>query len=396
MNGFFRHGLAIGQFSTMEFKKIIYWLLFIIPFYWACDRDELPLPEIGDEEVIIGWQAAANASSRALIIQFWNKSGNYFNTDNSGNVFFQYWPNAHALDVMIDAYERTGDTAYRYYMDQWFQGVRKYNGNSWNNEFYDDMEWIALAQLRAYKATGNSKYKDAALEIWEYIKEGWNENAGGGIAWRRSQSWSKNACSNGPAAILAARLYKEFSDEENRQWAVKIYEWLKSTLVNPVNGAVWDNVDSRTGFIKKDWIFTYNQGTFIGAAVELHQLFHEQSYLDDAILAANYAISNLVENSILKNEGGDDGGLFKGIFVRYFTLLVQQKRLDVSMQRRFLQFIELNAETLWTQGTTLPTVLFSPNWRQKPGNTTGLTEQLSGCMLIESVAHLDKNGFLKN
>lgn len=390
------HGLAIGQFSTVEFKKIIYWLLFIIPFYWACDRDELPLPEKGDEEVIIGWQAAANASSRALITQFWNKSGNYFNTDNSGNVFFQYWPNAHALDVMIDTYERTGDTAYRYYMDQWFQGVRKYNGNSWNNEFYDDMEWIALAQLRAYKATGNSKYKDAALEIWEYIKEGWNENAGGGIAWRRSQSWSKNACSNGPAAILAARLYKEFGEEENRQWAVKIYEWLKSTLVNPINGAVWDNVDSRTGFIKKDWVFTYNQGTFIGAAIELYQLFNEQSYLDDAILATNYTISSLVENSILKNEGRGDGGLFKGIFVRYFSLLVQEKRLDVSMQRRYLQFIEFNAETLWRQGTTQPAVLFSPNWRKMPGASTGLTEQLSGCMLIEAVAHLEKMGFLKN
>lgn len=81
------HGLAIGQFSTVEFKKIIYWLLFIIPFYWACDRDELPLPEKGDEEVIIGWQAAANASSRALITQFWNRDGSYFNTDNNGNFF---------------------------------------------------------------------------------------------------------------------------------------------------------------------------------------------------------------------------------------------------------------------------------------------------------------------
>ena len=212
------------------------------------------------------------------------------------------------------------------------------------------------------------------------ISRRWNENAGGGIAWRRSQSWSKNACSNGPAAILAARLYKEFGEEENRQWAVKIYAWLKSTLVNPVNGAVWDNVDSRTGFIKKDWVFTYNQGTFIGAAIELYQLFNEQSYLDDAILAANYTISSLVEKTILKSEGGGDGGLFKGIFVRYFSLLVQEKRLDVSMQRRYLQFIEFNAETLWKQGTTFPVVLFSPNW-QKPGIPLGCwTFQQFACL----------------
>lgn len=42
------------------------------------------------------------------------------------------------------------------------------------------------------------------------------------------------------------------------------------------------------------------------------------------------------------------------------------------------------------QGTTQPTALFGPNWRQKPGNATGLTEQLSGCMLIEAAALLDE------
>lgn len=307
---------------------------------------------------------------------------------------FQYWPNAHGLDVLIDAYERTGNATYRGYFDQWFQGVRARNGNTWNNEFYDDMEWIALALLRAYQATNDTKYKDASLELWGYIKEGWNENAGGGIAWRKSQEWSKNACSNGPAAILAARLYREFGNEEDLEWATRIYGWLKSTLVNPTTGAVWDNIDSRTGDINKEWVFTYNQGTYIGAAVELHQLLNERSYLNDAVLAADYTISSLVENSILKSEGGGDGGLFKGIFVRYFTNLIQQERLEASPRRRYIQFLEYNAETLWEQGATKPAVLFGPNWRQRPGAATGLTEQLSGCMLIEAIAHLDKEGYL--
>ncbi len=375
-------------------KKYLFLIMLIIPLWWSCEKKDVPADGEEEEEETIDWNAAANSSSNALITQFWNNGGNYFNTDNSGNSTFQYWPNAHALDVLIDAYERSGNNEYKAYFDQWFQGVKAQNGGTWKNDFYDDMEWNALALLRAYKATNDTKYKDAALELWGYIKEGWNDNAGGGITWKKGMEYSKNACSNGPAAILAARLYQEFKNEDDKEWAVNIYGWLKSTLVNTNTGAVWDNIDSRNGEIKKEWVFTYNQGTYIGAAVELHKIFNEKSYLNDAVKAADYTIGSLVENSVLKSEGTGDGGLFKGIFIRYFTDLIQQERLDAPIQRRYLQFMKLNAETLWEQGTTQPTVLFGPNWRQKPGTSTGLTEQLSGCMLIEAAALLNKKDLL--
>lgn len=375
-------------------KKYLFLIMLIIPLWWSCGKEDIPANGEEEEEETIDWNAAANASSMTLVNQFWNSGGNYFNTDNSGNTTFQYWPNAHALDVLIDAYERTGNTEYSTYFDQWFQGVKAQNGNTWNNDFYDDMEWNALALLRAYKATSDAKYKDTALELWGYIKEGWNDNAGGGITWKKGMEYSKNACSNGPAAILAARLYQEFGNEEDREWAIRIYGWLKSTLVNTNTGAVWDNINSNTGEINKEWIFTYNQGTYIGAAVELHKIFNEKSYLNDAVKAADYTIGSLVKNSVLKSEGTGDGGLFKGIFIRYFTDLIQQERLDAPIQRRYLQFMKLNAETLWEQGTTQPGVLFGPNWRQKPGTSTGLTEQLSGCMLIEAAALLEKEELL--
>lgn len=375
-------------------KKYLFLIMLVIPLWWSCGKEDIPANGEEEEEETIDWNAAANASSMTLVNQFWNSGGNYFNTDNSGNTTFQYWPNAHALDVLIDAYERTGNTEYSTYFDRWFQGVKAQNGNTWNNDFYDDMEWNALAMLRAYKVTNDTKYKDAVLELWGYIKEGWNDNAGGGITWKKGMEYSKNACSNGPAAILAARLYQEFGNEEDREWAIRIYGWLKSTLVNPNTGAVWDNINSDTGEINKEWIFTYNQGTYIGSAVELYKIFNEKAYLNDAVKAADYTIGSLVENSVLKSEGTGDGGLFKGIFIRYFTDLIQQERLDAPIQRRYLQFMKLNAETLWEQGTTQPAVLFGPNWRQKPGTSTGLTEQLSGCMLIEAATLLEKEELL--
>ena len=375
-------------------KQAYTFIVVILSLLFAnCEKDNKKT-EPEPEKEKIKWNAAADSSSMSLTNLFWNVSGRYFNTDNVANTTFQYWPNAHALDILVDAYNRSKDNFYKTYIDQLHDGMKAKNGNSFWNEYYDDMEWNGLAMLRAYKATNDVKYKDAALQIWEWIKEGWNSNAGGGITWKRGMEYSKNACSNGPACILAARLYQEFKDESNKEWATRIYNWEKTTLFNSNNGAVYDNINGNTGVIQKDWIFTYNQGTFIGSAVELHKIFGEKAYLNDAVLAADYTISTLVTNSVLKSEGTGDGGLFKGVFVRYFTDLIQQGRLDAADRKRYIQFLKFNAEILWTTGTVKPNVLYGPFWGTKPGSTVGLTEQMSGCMLIEAMALLDKNGYL--
>ena len=376
-------------------KPMKKWLciLFLLPaLILSCGKDDANDP-VPDEDKI-DWNKAADGSSMALASLFWNPGEKWFNYDSNGDASWNYWPQAHALDVMTDAWLRTKDDRYKAYFDQWYAGVKARNGNTFENDYYDDMEWNALAILRVYQATGDTKFKEAALQIWEYIKTGWNTNAGGGITWKKGMEYSKNACSNGPACILAARLYQEFGDESNKEWALKIYNWEKSTLFNQNNGAVYDNINSETGEIKKDWVFTYNQGTFIGSAVELYKIFNEKAYLNDAMLAADYTTSSLTSNSVLKSEGTGDGGLFKGIFIRYFTELIRQDRLDASAGKRYIQFIRYNAETLWTKGTTTPAVLFGPDWTVKPGFVTGLTEQLSGCMLIEAAAALTNESLI--
>ncbi|MDR2086113.1 MAG: glycosyl hydrolase family 76 [Dysgonamonadaceae bacterium] len=363
-------------------------LCFLACSFVACSEDKNLPPEV-NETLTINWDEAADSCSRALVNWFWDGTEHYFWTDNHGNKNFQYWPQAHALDVLIDAYERSGNNFYKTYFDTWFNGVRAKNGNRWYNSYFDDMEWIALALLRAYNIDHQTKYKDAALELWSHIQEGWNDYAGGGIAWERNNNiWSKNACSNGPACILAARLYRETGIETYKEWALKIYEWEKNVLFNPSTGAVYDNIDGRSGNKNTSWIFTYNQGTFIGSAVELHKITGEKTYLNDAVLAADYTTTNLVNDAILKDEGNGDGGLFKGIFIRYFTELIRQERLDAATQKRYIRFLQHNAETLWTKGANKESVLFGTNWRNRPGSETGLTEQLSGCMLIEAAAKL--------
>lgn len=371
--------------------KILNYLFLALIFTGAACNDDNDIPNNNGDKADTNWSAAADSSSKALVENFWNAQHKYFNYSNSGNTDFHYWPQAHALDVLVDAYERTGESLYLSTIKDWHDGVKARNGNSFYNVFYDDMEWNALAMLRAYNATEDERYKTAAEDVWEDIKTGWNQNGNGGIAWKKDQLHSKNACSNGPASILAARLYQKFGNEDDKEWAQRIYDWEKEYLFNPASGAVYDGLNANTGEVNTSWIFTYNQGTFLGAALELYDITGEKGYLNDAIKAADYTLNNLVNSNdqVLKSEGSGDGGLFKGIFIRYFIQLILHPDLSDGTRNRYRTFLKHNAETLWLKGTNKNLMLFGTYWADKPGTETDLTTQLSGAMLMEAAALLD-------
>ena len=339
----------------------------------AClkQNDDTPPPAPGGQAVF-NWPAIAD-SAHGSLNYFWSASQSVYMSSNNSSDWAQYWPNAHALDVLVDAYLRTGNAALKSQMLLLINGVKGKNGNTMINYYYDDMEWMALACLRAYEATNEVEFKNVVDLLWADIKNGWNSDLGGGIWWRKDNS-SKNTPSNMPAAILAARLYKKFNNTDDLQWAQQIYDWQKSVLYDASSGWVYDNID-KNGTKNTSWKFTYNQGTFLGAALELFLITGNSGYFNDAIKAADYAVSSgfLTTNSILKDEGGGDGGLFKGVFVRYFTRLIIDGGLESSKKTMYLNFFTNNAKTLWTKGTNKSTVLFGSAWDKAPTTSTDLT-----------------------
>lgn len=352
-----------------------------------------------DQQASVNWSAIADSSSKALIENYWNEEEMYFNYGNDGSKLdFHYWPQAHALDVLLDAYTRTGDSYYLPYINEWFEGVPVKNGGDFLNRYIDDMEWNVLAMLRAYQITGDEKFMEATEVVWEDIKAHWNDNAGGGLMWEKLDEEGKNACSNGPAAIFAARLFREKKNFDDLEWAKKIYHWERDYLFDEETGAIWDNVrETDEGLkINKDWIFTYNQGTFIGAAVELFTLTGDSAYFRDAVKATDYTLEHLTVagDDLLKSEGDHDGGLFKGIFIRYFTQLIKHHALDRERKETYTQFLFHNASALWNEGADRETMLYSPYWKTKPEGTVDLTVILSGAMLLESAASLQADGYL--
>lgn len=337
------------------------------------------------------WEEISD-SAQTSINYFWNAGGKYFTSNNNTSNWTNYWPTAHGLDVLTDMYIRKPSAALKERMDAVITGVKAENGNTYINYYYDDMEWMALACLRAFKATNDAQYKDVAQLLWADIKGGWSADLGGGIWWRKDNP-SKNAPSNLPAAILAARLYREFNNADDLEWAKKIYNWQKDVLYEPNSGWVYDNIDA-AGNKNTSWKFTYNQGTFIGAALELYLITNSSLYINDAIKAADYTVSSGqltdIANGILKDEGGGDGGLFKGIFVRYFNRLIIDGNLESSKKTQYINFLKTNAQKLWNGGTNKSQILFGTAWNTQPGATTDFTTQVSGVMLMEAMAELKK------
>lgn len=346
------------------------------------------------EEYRINWEVAADSSLVFLLNNYWSDSLGYFNRSNKEEGF-EYWPQAHGLDILVDAYARTKSPQLEDIMKEWYAGVYYKNGNSFFNDYYDDMGWNALALLRAYKAFGQPEYGETAKVIWEEIKEGWNDDEIGGVSWRKSQPLYRNTPTNGPACILAARLYREFGNPDDLEWAEKIYSWWKSSLYDASSGFVNDGVKKRDNDseMNKD-AYTYNQGLGIGAALEMYAVSKEEKYLRDAVAMANYVLDTrkfIDDKHVLKDEGGGDGGLFKGIFVRYFTQLILNSELNDEERERYVSFLQDNAETLWRKGTNKELGLFGSSWSSFPtGEEMDLTVEESGCMLMEAMALLEK------
>lgn len=285
-----------------------------------------------------------------------------------------YWWQAQALDVLVDAQERAPSAAGLRRIRCFVRGLRVSNGGRIGNDYYDDMEWMALALLRA-DAVGAQTIA-LVRRLWRDIHRGWNEVHGGGIPWRLQQPAYKNVPANGPAAILAARLYRRDGRPADLAWAQRIVTWIHATLVDPETGVVWDGVNRLgDGRIDRHWVFTYTHGVVLGADLELAALTGERKFRDRAERTARVVLERLAPGGVLRDEGGGDRALFKGILVRYLAAL-DAPAVDAMLHR--------SAEAAWAARDAAGR--FGQSWTRAPAGGAELSAHLSGTMLLERLA----------
>jgi predicted alpha-1,6-mannanase (GH76 family) len=246
----------------------------------------------------------------------------WYNSYNMEAVNGFFWDNAEMMEVVLDAYEVTKDIKYKTMFEAMYRNFVEKNGADWqDNKYNDDIAWAVLFSVRGYLLTGNVTYREKAKEQFDKMyARAFTNTYGGGLIWYQTKT-SKNACINGPSMVACCYLARATGDSSYYDKAIALYTWSKVYLFDAASGKVNDNVDldKKTGQLKiSTWSSTYNQGTYLGAAVMLYKFTGEASYLAEAQKIALYIRDNMYKSGVMNNEdNGNDLPGFKGIFARY-------------------------------------------------------------------------------
>ena len=334
----------------------------------------------------MSWAEAADAAQRVLADRFWHpRFGIYQRSPGRRRLAIRlewdYWTQAHALEVTVDAAARTGSTELRDRIRAHVAGIVRRNGGGIVNRYYDDMAWMGIALLRADEVAG-ADTGALVRELWAAIRAGWDDRHGG-IVWRRDDPRPyMNAPANGPAAILGARLHRRYGDPADLDWARRIAGWLQETLVDPASGIVWDGTHPYEGRSVDRTVWTYNQGTVVGAEVQLWQLTGDRAHLERARRTAGATLNWYGEGGF-PVEGTGDGSVFKGILARYLGDLVKTDP-DGSHRVRV---------ALASSGTAVAAAADVPigiDWQHPTASEVGLGSEVSAALLLEALAGLER------
>lgn len=265
----------------------------------------------------------ADTAMDAFVAAFWDDSKDYFfvNSDHAihpehahgpeSGRYTDFWWEAQLWELVMDAYERTGSATYRQMIDDVYTGFVAYYP-TFANDFNDDLAWWAAASARAYEITGNATYLARAQSLVDSVWAYQDSTYGGGIWWKRSVQDQKNVATNATTALAAARIHAATGNTVYLTRAQSLFTWLKNNL--QVGGHVYDHIEGSGTLVK--WDFSYNFGTYIGAALALGQ----QS---DATAAADWATTYLTNGGTPTFEGVNDAGGFKTILIRHLAQLPQ-------------------------------------------------------------------------
>lgn len=152
-----------------------------------------------------------------------------------------------------------------------------------NDKYYDDNAWLVITFLEAYETNRDHRFLDRADETLKFVLSGWDEESGGGIWWhQRHKDGTKNACSNGPAAVGCLRLARFREDRAAGliDRARKIVAWTRGALQDE-DGLFDDRRVVATGEVKRGKL-TYNSALMLRALLGLYRATGEKEYLDEA------------------------------------------------------------------------------------------------------------------
>jgi hypothetical protein len=207
--------------------------------------------------------------------------------------------------------------------------------------YFDDDAWISLDEMYAYGVTNDPADLRTAENIFHFVTTGWDSNASdpcpGGVIWEDVAGSTRNAVSNAPNAEVGLLLYRATGRASYLNWATKMYDWTRSCLEN--SDYLYNDHINTDGTINTA-LWSYNQGTMIGAGALLYQITGDHAYLQQAEQTAAAAVSYYGANNTLYTQPD----VFNEIMFRNMFYLA-----GITGNQSYRQLAASYAETAWTQ-----------------------------------------------
>jgi len=159
--------------------------------------------------------------------------------------------------------------------------------------YYDDNEWVGIELARLYRLRHEAPLLERAEQIMAFVMAAWQTDpkltCPGGVPFSDSPSnTDRNTVTDGPAAELGVQLYRLTGNGAYLQFAQTAYEWVRTCLTAPGN-LYFDHIRQHGAIGQALW--SYNQGSMIGAGALLYQATGNGAYLSQARQTAAAALS---------------------------------------------------------------------------------------------------------
>ncbi|KAJ7578263.1 glycoside hydrolase family 76 protein [Mycena floridula] len=249
-------------------------------------------------------------------------------------------------------------------------GTNNYGGvintvfNDWfgqldNGQSYDDVQWVALAYLRAGQFDNAKKYYNFASVAVDA------SFCGGGLYWSGARNY-KNAITNELYMALSGYMYDTLGDATYLSNLQSTWNWLKSTPMRGSNGLFNDGLNSACGNNgQTQW--TYNQGVILVGLAYLYKHTGDETAVTSAFSIMDSVIASLTVNgglregceSTTQNLCNADQQTFKGILAYYMAWFLQITNRDNNS--KYSNFLKAQGDKV-LQNAVGPSGFYSNLW----------------------------------
>jgi hypothetical protein len=218
------------------------------------------------------------------------------------------------------------------------------------DRYYDDNAWVGLGLVQLERLRPGHGRLDRAAQLWRFAQAGW-DRARGGVFWVEQgrglgrRNHDRNTVSSAPNAELGLHLAELGSaalgaGAPGGPDPVELYRWVCSQLQSP-EGLFYDKL--RGGGALDEQLWSYNQGSMIGAAVLLARAG------DAGELARAEAIARAALDRYAGAELEHQPAEFNAILFRNL-LLLHAATADRDLARRIGSTLRNYAEVVWVRG----------------------------------------------